>query len=297
MDTSELKSRGADGVVIDAHCHILPPEFMRANGVARKDATFNALFGAQSPPQIVGADELIAEMDSAGVDRSVVAGYGWTNIDAAKLSNDYILNAARRHPDRIIPFCSVNPLWGAPAVDEIKRCAAGGARGVGELHPDTQNLLGAPLTQLAPALDCARELNLPILSHASEPVGHSYPGKGSVTPEKALTLAEAFPENKFIFAHFGGGLPFYALMPEVKKALANVWFDSAAYNFLYSAAAFQVSAAAAGVERILFASDFPLVKQARALNGLMSSELSPQAKRLIAGGNAEALFAASGRSK
>jgi predicted TIM-barrel fold metal-dependent hydrolase len=280
-------------MVVDAHTHILPPVF-RAEFARfmERDATFKALFGdTENQPQTVSYAELIAEMDKSGVDVAVAAGYGWTDFETAKISNDYILEAAEKHPTRIVPFCSVNPLWGANAIDELERCHAQGARGVGELHPDTQNLLGVPLTQLVPLMDCAQNLKLPILLHASEPVGHAYPGKGTVTPDKLVALIETFPNNKFIFAHFGGGLPFYALMPEIKKMLANVWFDSAAYNFLYHADVFATCAAAFGAERLLFASDFPLIAQSRALNGLnASTHLSPAEKQLISGGNAVKLF-------
>ena len=279
-------------IVVDAHTHILPPifrdEFLQC---VRRDATFRALFGGADADATIGYNELIAEMDASGVDVSVVVGYGWTDFELAQIANDYILEAVEKHPARIVPFCSVNPLWGAQAVDELVRCHAKGVRGIGELHPDTQNLLDVPFAQLTPLFACAEKLDLPLLFHASEPVGHNYPGKGTVTPDKLVALVETFPKNKFIFAHFGGGLPFYALMPEVKKALANVWFDSAAYSFLYRPEVFATCASAFGAEKLLFASDFPLLKQARAMQGLFeNSDLSPTAKQLISGGNAQKLF-------
>lgn len=282
----------AKNIVVDAHTHILPPVFRTDfASCLKRDATFKALFGGADAKATVGYDELIAEMDASGVDVAVAVGYGWTDFELAQIANDYILEAAKNHPARIVPFCSVNPLWGAQAVDEVKRCQARGARGIGELHPDTQNLLDVPFTQLTPIMECAQNFDLPLLFHASEPVGHTYPGKGTVTPDKLVALVEAFPANKFIFAHFGGGLPFYALMPEVKKLLANVWFDSAAYNFLYQPQVFATCVSALGAEKLLFASDFPLLKQARALQGFAANtDLSPTAKQLIGGANAQKLF-------
>ena len=46
----------------------------------------------------------------------------------------------------------------------------------------------------------------------------------------------------------GGGLPFYALMPEVKTALRNVHFDSAAFPYLYQPEVFDVAARADALE-------------------------------------------------
>ena len=70
------------------------------------------------------------------------------------------------------------------------------------------------------------------LAPGSEPVGHAYAGKGDTFPGELLAMAQRFPNARIVGAHWGGGLPFYAHMPEVREALANVWFDSAASPFL-----------------------------------------------------------------
>jgi len=139
-------------------------------------------------------------------------------------------------------------------------------------------------------LDLTRNLDIPVLVHTSEPVGHGYPGKGTVTPELLMALVNAYPNNKFIFSHFGGGLPFYGLMPEVEAALKNVYFDSAAFPFLYRSDVFEVSAKAVGFEKILFASDYPVVSQKRALTEFAGADLSNESRTAIAGENAQSLF-------
>jgi uncharacterized protein len=275
---------------IDTCTHILPAAFeLDRERIAREDRTFRALF-ANSKAKFAQIDDLVASMDEAGVDVSIAAGFGWSNPEIAREANDYNLEAARLHPERIVAFCSVNPLWGDDAVEEVRRCHALGAKGIGELHPDTQGILDADLASLAPVLDTAKELGMPTLIHASEPVGHGYPGKGTVTPELLMALVTAFPSNKFIFSHFGGGLPFYALMPEVKSALKSVYFDSAAFPFLYRPEVFDVTARAVGAEKILFASDFPLVSQERALAEFGDSGLTSEQSRLVRGDNAAKLL-------
>lgn len=275
---------------IDAHTHILPDEFRTRFGeFLERDRTFGALFGG-GQPRTASAEQLIASMDAAGIAKSIVLGYGWTDAEMARLSNDYLAAAAEEHAGRLVPFCSANPLWGTAALDELRRCREQGARGVGELHPDSQGLLEAPFEQLAAFMDCARELDMPVLMHASEPVGHSYPGKGTATPDVLMSLVSAFPRNKFIFAHFGGGLPFYGLMPEVKAALANCRFDSAAFPLLYDAAAFELVAKALGQQAILFASDYPLIKQERALAEFGEAALTAAARDAVLGRNAAALL-------
>ena len=278
-------------MIVDFHTHVLPDEFRRERArILRADATFAALFsdpGARIAPYA----ELIASMDDAGIDVSVVLGYGWTDQEVAVTSNDYLLEAARANAGRIVPFCSVNPSWGRTAVVEIERCAAAGARGIGELHPDTQGFDISDTSVMAPMMEAAEALELVVLSHASEPVGHDYPGKGSVTPKRLLHFAESFPEVRKVFAHWGGGLPFYALMPEVKRALTNVWFDSAASPLLYQRRVFAAVPDLAGSNRVLFGSDFPLLHQRRVLEQARSVDLvSAGAQEALLGSNAAVLL-------
>ena len=118
-----------------------------------------------------------------------------------------------------------------------------------------------------------------MLTHASEPVGHQYSGKGEATPELLYTLITAFPELKLVCAHWGGGLPFYALMPEVKAALKNVYFDTAISPFLYTPQVYGQVAQLVGADKILFGSDYPLIPQRRFLKEINALDLSGRDKR------------------
>ena len=176
-----------------------------------------------------------------------------------------IIEAVSANPDRLTGFASVNPAWGDAAVAEARRCADAGLRGIGELHPDTQGIDITDPAAMAPVMDLARERSLPVLVHCSEPAGHKYPGKGATTPDKVWQFIKNFPDNVIICAHWGGGLPFYSLMPEVGASLSNVYFDSAASPFLYRADIYPTVASLVGAERILFATDYPLMPPSRPL--------------------------------
>jgi predicted TIM-barrel fold metal-dependent hydrolase len=252
-------------VVIDFHTHILPPSFRRDRAaLLERDATFAALFGGRLQAMAT-AEELVEAMDADGVDVSVAVGYGWCDQGMARESNHYLLDAARRYPGRIAAFCSVHPGWGDDALKEVERCVALGAVGIGELHPTSQRLDLATSPALEPLMELAHLHGLPVMVHGSEPVGHAYPGKGNTTPVELMAFAGRFPENTIIAAHWGGGLPFYGLMPEVRDALANVYFDTATSPFLYRAEVFPVVVQAAGAERVLFGSDYPLLRASRVL--------------------------------
>ena len=278
-------------MIVDAHCHILPPSFAgRRHKLAARDATFADLLSSPSA-RIAGASSLIGSMDQDGVDHSVVMGMGWVSREVAHEANDYIIESVAMHPHRLTGFASVNPAWGDEALTEVRRCVAAGLRGIGELHPDTQDIDITDASTMAPLMELAASLDLPVLLHCSEPVGHLYPGKGNTTPGRVWRFITNFPDNTIICAHWGGGLPFYSLMPEVGASLSNVYFDSAASPFLYRPGIFSTVADLVGADRILFASDYPLMPPSRVLKEIAAEPLSEQQRACIVGENAARLLA------
>ena len=172
----------------------------------------------------------------------------------------------------------------------MERCAGEGVKGIGELHPDTQGFDVSSKEVMAPLMEAAHGLGLIVLTHSSEPVGHLYPGKGRTTPDKLYAFARNFPENTIVCAHWGGGLPFYGLMPEVARETKNVYYDTAASPFLYSQRIFSTVVGLNGPDRILFGTDFPLIKHPRLLQQVEESTISDEARKKILGDNARALL-------
>jgi uncharacterized protein len=276
-------------LIIDFHTHLLPPSFdKRREEIAGKDRTFAALF-ADPKAAMASANDLLEAMTEDGVDMAVALGYGWTDQGIARESNDYLLEVASASNGRIIAFCSVDPAWGDVAVREVERCVAAGARGIGELHPSSQRTKLATDKGLESVMALASDQGLPVVVHGSEPVGHEYPGKGDTHPAQLLTLAARFPDAKIIAAHWGGGLPFYAHMPEVRETLANVYYDSAASPFLYDQGVFSTVASAVGPDRILFGSDYPLLRPKRVAE-MAIGDLRPAHAAMFLGGNARGLL-------
>ena len=277
-------------MLIDAHCHILPERFARDHDeLCARDATFAALF-PKANARMANAETLVEAMDRSGVDRAVIMGMGWVGRELAVEVNDYIIHSVGSYPERLIGFCSVNPAWGDEAASEIRRCIAAGLKGVGELHPDTQDFDITDRSRMSTVMDTAKELGLPVVVHASEPVGHRYPGKGETTPDKLYRFIENFPDNIIICAHWGGGLPFYALMPEVPEVLRNTFFDTAASPLLYRPDVFDAVAGLVGAGKILFGTDYPLIPQRRLVRQVEQSRLDAPARQAILGGNAARLL-------
>ena len=277
-------------MIIDFHTHILPPRIKKnRRHYIDNDACFAILYSSPDA-KMATADELIASMDKDEVDISVVLNYGWTTHEMCVETNDYIMEAVARYPRRLVGFCAVQPQSFQAALDEIERCARGGMRGVGEVRPDIQLLNLRDEALMKPFIEAITSHNLILLTHVSEPVGHQYSGKGSVTPDILYPLITSFPDLTLVCAHWGGGLPFYALMPEVKKAMSNVFFDTAASPFLYSPQIYNQVVQLIGADKILFGSDYPLLGQSRLIKEINSLDLPGETKQLILSGNAMRLL-------
>ncbi|UCG10136.1 MAG: amidohydrolase [Dehalococcoidia bacterium] len=276
-------------MIIDFHTHVFPPQIKKKRQqYIDSDPCFAVLYSPKEA-KLATADELIDSMDKEGIDISVIVNIGWTTHELCVETNDYILESIARYPKRLIGFGSVQPNSFDAAVAEIERCAQGGMRGIGEIRPDMQ-LFDLNDEIMLPVIETMRKHKLILLTHASEPVGHHYPGKGAITPEMLYPFITAFPDVTIICAHWGGGLPFYALMPEVKKAMKNVFFDTAASPYLYSPEIYPQVIQLVSADKILFGSDYPLLAQGRLLKEINSLDLAQETKSLILGGNARRLL-------
>jgi len=282
-------------VIIDFHTHVFPPDIKKNRSkYIERDPCFAILY-SDPKAKIATAGELIAGMDEAGVDISVILNIGWTTHELCVETNDYIIDAVSRYPQRLVGFCAVQPNSTKAAAAEIERCARVGIRGVGEMRPDIQLFdLGDEMV-MTPLAEALKEHQLTLLLHSSEPIGHEYPGKGDITPDILYSFITSFPDLAIVCAHWGGGLPFYALMPEVKKAMGNVYFDSAASPFLYTPEVYSQVIQLVGADRILFGSDYPLLAQSRLLKEIKALNLAEETKSLVLAGNALRLLGIEGK--
>ncbi len=272
-------------MIIDAHTHIFPDEVRKdREAFCKREPGFAAIY-KEPKARIASAEELIASMDAAGVEKSVICGFSWSDPRLCALHNQYLLESAAKHSHRFIVFLSLpltNPDWSAR---ELEPGLKGGAKGVGEIGFYRHAMTARDVDAMKPVLALLEEKGIPLLLHTNETLGHPYPGKGMTRLQRFYEIILAFPRLCILLAHWGGGLPFYELMPEVARAMTHVYYDTAASPFLYSKKIYTVVSQLVGPEKILFGSDFPLISPQRYLRELEGSGLTAEDQKKILGLN------------
>ena len=248
-------------MIVDVHTHAFPPAMIeRRAQLAALDPGFAELY-ADPRARMATADELLASMQRAAVDVAVAAGFWWRRRELAEEHAAYLLEAAAAADGRLLPFL--------PQPGPREPVAGVAWYGLGELRLGFGE--GAPAdgrsaarSEARAVADAAAAADIPLLVHSSEEVGHRYPGKaGGLTPGALWELC-THSSARIIAAHWGGGFPFYALMPEVRALLdeGRLVFDTAASPLLYEPAVFRTAIDLLGVDLVLWGSDFPLRDQA-----------------------------------
>jgi len=279
-------------VIVDAHTHAFPPSFVAdRHRLLAVEPVFAELYSSARATMATDADVACA-MAEAEVDAAVVAGFAWIDAGRCREHNDWLLAAGAASHGRLLPLCCVPPGDPGAAAAEMERCASGGAAGFGELrleHAGARIFTDAEFDAIATT---ATGLGLPVLLHASEPVGHRYAGKEGGPIESIWKLRERHDRVTLILAHLGGGLPFYWYMPEVGAVFGagHTFVDTAAVPWLYDPGALRFVVDRIGAGRVLFGSDFPLRHPRRDLAFLRDSGLTPDEFAAVAGENAAHLF-------
>ena len=286
-----FKSEPSLEMIIDTHTHILPDDIKHNRAAFFKNEPEFKLLYDSPKSKISNADDLLRTMDAHHVDLSVICGFPWRNPELAKQNNDVVIDAVKTHPDRLKGLACFDLAWKG-AANETQRCIDHGLSGAGELAFYLSGIDDTALQLLAPVMKTLKSNgNLPCMIHTNEPVGHKYPGKTPVTPEQIYTLAQRFPDNKIILAHWGGGIFFYHLMKkQAPQVLKNIWYDTAATIFLYDSKIYDVAVQVGVLDKVLFGTDFPLLAPDRYYEDLDRSGLTEDQKKSVLGENAKPLY-------
>lgn len=274
---------------IDVHVHILSPDFIKNVDKNMENEPHFKLIHTGPNVKFAAAEDVLQDMEKTGVDKSVVFPFPFKDTGRAREANDYIIESVNKYPEKLIGFALFPPL--DPGLEaEITRCHEKGLKGIGELIPDAQKYDISDQKQMKNLAGICQERNLPVLVHANEQVGHYYTGKGETGPKRAYTFAVNNPELTIIFAHWGGGLFFYELMPELRKDLTHVYYDTAASPYLYYPQIYEAARTAGVLSKVMLGSDYPLLSPSRYFREMTKTDLNPEEKELIEGKNAASVL-------
>jgi predicted TIM-barrel fold metal-dependent hydrolase len=190
--------------IIDHHQHLFSPGASQRAGLG---------------PKGIDAKTLVADLDAAGIRRAVVlsVAYSFSNPNKpavpdeyghVRAENDWTSSQVAQFPDRLIGFCSVNPLR-SYAVAEIARCAKDPNLRTGlKLHFGNSDVnLDNPgdLRMVRQVFRTANKYRMAIVVHLHANIDHHKPYGAK---EAKIFLEEVLPEAPDVtvqVAHLAGG--------------------------------------------------------------------------------------------
>jgi predicted TIM-barrel fold metal-dependent hydrolase len=173
---------------------------------------------ATTPMEMVDAARLIGLLDDAGIRQAAVLSLGYMygnpnrppverEYDAVKAENDWTSAQVAKFPDRLVAFCSVNPLR-PYALEEIARCAADPRlkRGL-KLHfgnSDVNLTNPADAARLRDVFALANRQRMAIVVHARTTISKQRPYGAEHARVFLETLLPAAPDVPVQIAHLAG---------------------------------------------------------------------------------------------
>lgn len=193
------------------------------------------------------------------VDAEAALGHG-------RINNEAIAEAARKHPDVIIPFASIDPAKGKLGVREARRLIEeAGVKGF-KFHPSVQEFY--PNDRHAYALyEVIAEAGLPALFHSGQTgIGSGMPGGGGIrlkysNPMHLDDVAVDFPDLTIIIAH--PSFPWQDEALAVATHKPKVYIDLSGWSPKYFPPQLVQYANSLLKNKVLFGSDFPLISPDR----------------------------------
>jgi predicted TIM-barrel fold metal-dependent hydrolase len=274
--------------VVDSHAHIISPdpeEFPYAPATGELPAWL--------PERTVDAQLLLSRMESAGVEQAVLVQYASVH----GFDNRYVLDTARRHPERFVAVCTLDGrLPSAP--DDLNAVVQQGAAGLRLRAPGRQG----PLDWLTcdPLWMRAADLDVPICVHFM-------PDAHAAGMPLLLDLLNRFPGVAVVLDHVGNppwdnaaadlGLDLVlrlAEFPRVFIKFASVNLERLEHARVAPKTAIDRLVDAFGADRIMWGSDAPntpgdysdMLRRMRAA----IAHLSEQDQEWILGGTARAAY-------
>jgi 5-carboxyvanillate decarboxylase len=266
-----------------------------------------------------GIDLQILSMTAPGVQVFDAA----TGTSLATSANDQLISAIARHPTRFAGLATIAPQSPAKAAAELSRIA--GCAGMKGLIINSHTH-GKYLDEqkYRPILEAAQELRLPLYLHPREPspamvrpylqyglyfAGWGFAAEAGLHAMRLIMSGtfDRFPQLKVVLGHMGEAIPFWlqridnryllqvkiGAVSKLQRLPSEYFLD----NFVITTSgvtsepALKLSIKVLGIERVLFAADYPYESIAEAVDFVDEVDLDDEERADIYWRNAARVFA------
>lgn len=242
---------------IDMHTHIATGEKVKLAGHAH-----NRGKPGQHPDEMAQMYQRLRMM-------AVIFDVDHETRTGVKISNADTAGWVKKYPDTFIGFGSVDPWKGNVAVDEVKRCAEMGLRGM-KFQQATQAFCPTN-SRFFPIYEACNRLNLPVIFHGGTTAIHAgTPGGGGLLLEYCKPIpyideiAARYPELRIIIAH--PAWPWHDDQLAVMRHKGNVYMDLSGWAPKYFPESIIQNANTLVQDKVFFGSDFPMITPERWLS-------------------------------
>jgi predicted TIM-barrel fold metal-dependent hydrolase len=272
---------------IDAWASCITPEAAR-----NWPDSFRHVFDRYRAPAKMTAgfdiESMLVEMEQAGVEMAVLSAFVYQDV---RVTNEKVAEWVREYPDKFVGCGTVDPR-GKPmrVLDEIKRMVEELGLIALRMEPYAygDGITGLPPTDRAywPVYAKCCEYDIPVALQ----VGHTGPllpseaGRPIYLDEVAL----AFPELRIIGAHLGQ--PWHEEMMILAWKHPNVFIDTSARPAKRWPESFVEFASGWGQDKVLWATDYPLLSFQRCLDDVEALGLPLEVKGKILRENTMRVF-------
>jgi len=240
---------------------------------------------AKTPrPDVITPEMTVAAMDEGKVDVSMAS--AWCAPHGWMISNDEVAAVAAAYPDRIVGVASADLARPMDAVRELRRAVKQLGFKALRIVPWLWNLPPTDRRYYPLFAECI-ELGIPFCTQ----VGHTGPLRPSETGRPIPYIDEValdFPELVIVAGHIG--YPWTQEMIAVATKHENVFIDTSAYTAHRYPSELVRYMKSHGRRKVLFGTNYPMIRPAKALEGLADLGLDAEARELFLGGNAARIF-------
>jgi len=237
---------------IDAHCHVFPEKVV--------DKAVGAIGGFYNIPMYYRgtADNLIKAGDASGIDRFLIHSVA-TKPQQVSAANRYLASLVENSGGRFYGLGTVHPLSDDMEHD-INELQSLGLKGI-KIHPDMQGFT-LDCDGFMDAFEICQAKGLAVLAHTGDNRGDR------TNPNRVEHVLKSFPQLTFVGAHFGG-YTVWDWAVEVLPKYDNLFVDTCSTLFWKGAWGLRDYIKAYGIDRCMFATDFPMHPASLELKALL----------------------------